>query len=118
MMMDTLRITGLEVSAHIGVHDWERAVRQQLFIDLKLPVDAAAAAGKDDLRNALDYGTVARRVREIVAGSNCQLIESLAELIAERLLGEYPIERATIVVHKPAAVPGARDTSIEIERSR
>jgi len=116
--MDTLRIIGLEVSAHIGVRDWERAVRQQLFIDLELPTDAAAGANNDDLRDVLDYGAVAQRVREIVAGSNCRLIESLAEMIATRLLGEYAIGRVKIVVHKPSAVPGARDTSVEIERSR
>lgn len=116
--MDTLRITGLEVSAYIGVHDWERAVRQRLVIDLELRTDAAAAAAHDDLHHALDYGAVARRVRELVAGSRCQLIETLAELIAARLLGEYNIDRVKVVVHKPSAVPGARDTSIAIERTR
>jgi dihydroneopterin aldolase len=115
---DTLRITGLAVAAYIGVHDWERAVRQPLFVDLEFPTDATAAAKTDDLRDALDYGAVARRVNEIVGASRCGLIETLAELIAERLLAEYSIERVTIVVHKPSAVAGARDTSIEIERSR
>ena len=117
-MTDTLRITRLEVSAYIGVHEWERAVRQQLFIDLALPTDAKAAAGNDDLKDALDYGEVARRVREIVGASRCGLIETLAESIAGRLLGEFSIRRVTVVVHKPSAIPGARDTSIEIERSR
>jgi dihydroneopterin aldolase len=116
--MDTLRITGLEVSAHIGVRDWERAVRQQLFIDLEIPTTAAAAAMDDNLRDALDYGAVARRVREIVGASRCGLIETLAELIAARILSEYSVGRVTVVVHKPSAIPGARDTSIEIERRR
>ena len=117
-MKDTLRITGLEVSAYIGVHDWERTVRQQLFIDLELPTNATAAATTDDLRDALDYGAVARRVVELVGASRCGLIETLAELIAGRLLSEYSIGRVSVVVHKPSAVAGARDTSIEIERSR
>jgi dihydroneopterin aldolase len=116
--MDTLRITGLAVSAYIGVHDWEHAVRQPLFIDLELPTDAAAAAAKDDLRDALDYSAVVQRVREIVAASRCGLIESLAQLIATGILGEYAVQHVTVVVHKPSAVPGARDTSIEIKRSR
>jgi dihydroneopterin aldolase len=115
---DTLRITGLAVSAYIGVHDWERAVRQQLFIDLELPTDATPSAATDDLRDALDYGAVARRVCEIVGASRCALIETLAELIAGKLLSEYSIGRVRVVVHKPSAIPGARDTSIEIERSR
>jgi 7,8-dihydroneopterin aldolase/epimerase/oxygenase len=116
--MDTLRITGLEVSARIGVRDWERAVRQQLFIDLEIPTSAATAATNDDLRDALDYGAVARRVREIVSESRCGLIETLAELIATHILSECSVGRVTVVVHKPSAIPGARDTSIEIERCR
>jgi dihydroneopterin aldolase len=55
-------------------------------------------------------------VREIASGARCQLIETLAELIAERLLAEFAISRITVVVHKPSAVPAARDTSIAIER--
>jgi dihydroneopterin aldolase len=117
-MTDTLRITGLEVSAYIGVHDWERAVRQQLFIDLELPTNATAAATNDDLRDALDYGAVALRVRDIAGTSRCGLIETLAELIAARILSEFSAPRITVVVHKPSAIPGARDTSIQIERSR
>jgi dihydroneopterin aldolase len=57
-------------------------------------------------------------VGEIVGASRCGLIETLAELIAGRLLSEYSIGRVTVVVHKPSAVPGALDTSIEIERRR
>ena len=116
--MDKLRITGLEVSACIGVRDWERQLRQQLLIDLELQTDAATAAAGDDLQDALDYGVVARRIREIVTGSSCRLIETLAELIAAQVLDEFNVQRVKIVVHKPSAVPGARDTSIEIERSR
>jgi dihydroneopterin aldolase len=61
---------------------------------------------------------VARRVGEIVGASRCGLIETLGELIAGRLLSEYSLGRITVVVHKPSAVPGAVDTSIEIQRSR
>lgn len=116
--MDKLRVTGLEVSALIGVRAWERAVRQRLLIDLELETDAHRAAARDDLDAALDYGVIARRVCEIVAAARCRLIESLAEQIAQCLLAEFPVERLTVVVHKPSAVPNAGDTCIEIARSR
>ena len=115
--MDKLRITGLAISARIGVHDWEHQVRQQLLIDLELSIDAKPASATDALRDALDYGAVAREVRDIVSNSSCQLIEALAEMIAQRLLQLYPVESVRIVVHKPSAVAGASDTSIDIVRN-
>ncbi len=116
--MDKLRVTGLEVSALIGVRAWERAVRQRLLIDLEFETDAHRVAATDDLDTALDYGVIARRVCDIVVAARCRLIESLAEQIAQCLLAEFPVARLTVVVHKPSAVPNARDTCIEITRSR
>jgi len=48
-----------------------------------------------------------------------QLIETMAETCALRVLGTHPrVERARVVVHKPAAVPGAADTRVRVERVR
>jgi dihydroneopterin aldolase len=116
--MDKLRVTGLEVSTLIGIHAWERQVRQRLWIDLELDTDAARIAASDDIAAALDYGAIARNVVDFVARAEVRLIETLAERVARRLFDEFPISRLKVVVHKPAAVPNARDTSIEIERTR
>ena len=116
--MDKLRITGLDVSARIGIRAWERQVLQRLAIDLEFDVDAARTASNDDIADALDYGTVAREVVGFVQRSEYRLVESLAEAIAQSLLGAFPIGRVKVTVHKPGAIPGARDTSIEIQRAR
>ena len=116
--MDKLRVTGLEVSALIGIHAWERQVRQRLWIDLELDTDAAHIAISDDIAAAFDYGAIARSVVEFVADAEVRLIETLAARIAQRLFDEFPISRLKVVVHKPSAIPNARDTSIEIERTR
>jgi dihydroneopterin aldolase len=116
--MDKLRIVGLEVSARIGIHAWEQQVLQRLSIDLELDTDAARTAASDDIADALDYGVIARAVIDFVSTSECRLIETLAERIAQRVLEGFPVTRLKVCVHKPGAVPGARDTSIEIERSR
>ncbi len=116
--MDKLRVTGLEVSARIGIRAWERQVLQRLAIDLEFETDAALTAANDDIADALDYGTIAREVVDFVQRSEYRLIETLAVAIAQRLFEAFPIDRLRVTVHKPGAVPGARDTSIEIERAR
>src|SRR5262245_19527984 len=64
--MDKLRITGLTLSALIGERAWERHVRQTIRIDLEFDTDASRAAATDDLAQAIDYGSVARRVADLV----------------------------------------------------
>lgn len=115
--MDKLQITGLRVSAVIGVRDWERQLRQPLLIDLSLAMDAAPAAASDAIGDALDYGAVARRVTELTEASSFQLIETLAESIASTVLDEFAPASVTVKVAKPGAVPQAHGVSIEIERS-
>ena len=116
--MDKLRVAGLEVSAVIGIHAWERNVRQRLSIDLEFETDAARTALSDDIADAHDYGAITREVVTFVERSGFRLIETLAQRIAMRLLDRFPLSRVKVVVHKPSAVTNARDTSIEIERAR
>jgi len=114
--MDKIRISGLTVSALIGVHAWERHIRQTVRVDIELDVDASKPAATDALADAVDYGAVARRVEDLVETARYGLIEALAERIAERILAEFQVPRVKVVLHKPNAVPNAHDTSLEIER--
>jgi 7,8-dihydroneopterin aldolase/epimerase/oxygenase len=116
--MDKLRVTGLALTASIGVRDWETRVRQRVLVDLEWDTDAQRAAQRDDLDDADDYSSVVRCVTDLVDARRFNLIESLAHAIAEQVLAQTRIGRIVVTLHKPSAVPGARDTSITIERSR
>ncbi len=114
--MDKLLINGLEVQAIVGVRDWERQVRQTLQFDLELGVDAQAAARRDAIEDALDYGALARSLTEFVSASRFQLIETLAVEVAAWLKDEHQLPWLKLRVYKPGAVPNARAVVIEIER--
>jgi dihydroneopterin aldolase len=116
--MDRLRIDGLELSASIGVRDWERQVRQRIVVDLEWHTDAARAARRDDLADADDYSRVVRCVTELAGERHFNLIESMAEAIANTILERTSIARLAVTLHKPAAIPTAEDTSVTIERIR
>ena len=53
--MDTVLIEGLNLRSVIGVHAWERAIRQRLQLDLALTVDTSAAGQSDAIEDAVDY---------------------------------------------------------------
>lgn len=116
--MDIVYIHDLRIEATIGVYDWERRIRQQLMVDLDLANDNRKAAVRDDIHDTIDYGAVATRVRAFVEGSEFQLIETLAERIAEILIGEFKVPWVRVKINKQGAVRGVRDVGVVIERGR
>ncbi len=118
MNRDRIRIRRLAVDTVIGVHDWERHVRQRLYLDLDMAVDASTAAASDALEDALDYQAVSERLAELAAASSFQLIETLAEVMARQLLEEFGLTWLRLELSKPAALPGTTVVSVAIERSR
>ena len=116
MKTDIVYIRELEVETIIGIFDWERERRQIVSIDLDLGFDIRAAAKSDDIADALDYKAISHRVRDFVTGAEFQLVEALAEAIAEIVLAEFPVPWLRLRVGKPGAVTGSRDTGVIIER--
>ena len=116
--MDTVYIRGLKADAVIGVYDWERTIRQPLVIDLELASDNRAAAANDAIEDAVDYDAISGRVLAYVADSEYQLIETLAEHLAEIILREFGIPWLRLQVAKPGAVEAADSVGVVIERGQ
>lgn len=108
-------VTGISMSAYIGVYPNEKRAPQPLVVDLALEVDWLSAAQSDELSLTLDYQRLCALASEVAAEHHRNLIETLAYEIALRLLEEPTVSRARVTVHKPGAVPQARDTSVTIE---
>src|SRR5256885_16064940 len=77
-MADRIELRGLTVRGHHGVFDHERRDGQDFVVDITVWIDLATAAASDDLADTLDYGTLAQRAADIVAGPPRQLIEAVA----------------------------------------
>jgi dihydroneopterin aldolase len=72
-------------------------------VDLALLLDTGPAAGTDDLRETVDYGTLVNRVRRDVESDPVDLIETLAQRIADTCLADRRVRTAEVTVHKPQA---------------
>lgn len=118
-MSDVIRLTGLKFDGRHGVHDHERESDQPFVVDVTLRLNTLRAGTTDALEDTVDYSAVARDVGAVVAGPSRNLIETLAEQIAQRILSAYPIDSIEVTVHKPAAQLGIAfsDVSVTISRS-
>jgi len=78
--------------------------------------DVANAARTDAIEDTLNYKAVAKRVIEFVGESDFQLVETLAERVAEIVLNEFDVKWLRLRVNKKGAVRYAGDVGIIIER--
>jgi 7,8-dihydroneopterin aldolase/epimerase/oxygenase len=120
MTLDQITIAGLRVRGRHGVYEDERAAGQEFLVDATLWLDTAAAAAADDLTLTADYGVIAGRLAEIVAGEPVALIETLAVRLAAACLADGAVAEVEVTVHKPQAPVGVpvSDIAVTIHRSR
>jgi dihydroneopterin aldolase len=115
---DIIFLRDLRVQTVVGIWDWERKIKQTVSIDLEMGADIRKAAATDKIDDTLNYKSVAKRVQEFVGDSEFQLVETMAEKIAETILAEYEIPWIDVRVNKPGAIRGARDVGVKIRRHR
>ena len=120
MSKDKILISSIDCVAAVGVTPEERTILQRLSIDIEILTDSARAAHSDSLRDAIDYSKIATLVMEVCRSRDFHLIETLAELLAARILGEFPTPEVRVLVRKisPVVEPRVTHVSIEIVRSR
>jgi len=114
--MDIVYVRGLEVKTVIGVYDWEREIKQPITVDLDMANDFSKAAETDDHKYVLDYKIVCVRVTEFIEKSDLQLLEAMAEAIAALIRKEFHVPWVRVRVGKPAAITGAKEVGVLIER--
>jgi dihydroneopterin aldolase len=118
--VDHVALRGLKARGHHGVYPQEREEGQTFVVDLVLGLDTAAAAAGDDLTKTVHYGVVAEEIVNVVRGEPVELIETLAQRIADQCLKHAVVQEAEVTVHKPEApiaVP-FDDVTITIHRRR
>ena len=117
---DRIELRGLRAHARHGVYAIERQRGQVFRVDVVLGLDTRPAAASDDLADTVDYGALARDVLGVVEGEPVDLIETLAQRIADVCLVDERVQWTEVTVHKPAAPIEATfsDVALTIHRSR
>ena len=115
--MDTIFLEQVKVDTKLGVPEWERMVAQTVVLDIEISYDLARAGKSDAIADTIDYGAVVSRIRETLAEHSFQLVEALAEHIAQLILKEFKAENVKIKVAKPAILPGLKALGVVIERN-
>lgn len=118
MAMDKVFIKGLSIQTTIGFFAWEKQIKQTLVIDLAMGWDIRPAALNDELDKTLDYAQISEQIEEFANTNQVDLLETLAERLAQFLMTNYHIPWLKLTLHKPNAVHNAASVGVEIERGQ
>lgn len=114
--MDIIYLNDLKIDTVIGIYDWERRITQTVSFDLEMATDIRKAAASDAIADTLDYKAVAKRLIQFVSESQFQLVETLAERVADIILTEFNVPWVRVRLNKKGAVRHASGVGILIER--
>jgi dihydroneopterin aldolase len=115
---DRVFLRELAVECVIGFLDWERLVKQTVYLDIEAPIDCRKAALNDDVAQTLDYKRLAKVVIAFVGASEFKLVETLADRTAQLILKEFDLPWVKLTLNKRGAIRAARDVGVTIERRR
>ena len=113
-----VRVRDLVLPASIGIYDHEKQAPQRVCFNVELKVREGGGPVGDDIANVLSYEDIVDGIKAIVADGHINLVETLAERVAELCLADPRVGSARVGVDKLDIVPEAASVGVEIERSR
>ncbi|OCG16832.1 dihydroneopterin aldolase [Gilliamella sp. App6-5] len=114
---DRVLIEGLTVLTTIGVYDWEKTIKQKLILDLEMAWDNQPAGESDNVSLCLDYFKVSQSITQFIESSKFELIECVAEKVAEMIIKQFAVNWLKVKVSKPNAIVNAQNVAVLIERT-
>lgn len=119
-MNDKISLTGISGFGYHGVLESERKSGQEFLVDVVLYCDLGEAGKSDDLSKTINYADVAALIHKRIIGEPVNLLERLAQLIAEDIINNFDVNEVEVTVHKPQApIPlPFTDVSVSIKRKR
>ena len=111
-------IERLELMGSIGVYEHEHRDRQPVVISLYLDVTDTYDGASDKLIDVYDYDIAIQAIRDTVEAGHYNLIETLAETIANLVLTDNRVAHVRVRIEKPAVLTACQAIGIEIERHR
>ncbi|MBL4603125.1 MAG: dihydroneopterin aldolase [Emcibacteraceae bacterium] len=111
-------VRDLLIPSSIGIYDHEKEDRQKIRINIDLCVKEDSAPLNDEYVNVVCYEKVVNNIKNIVSSGHFELVETLAEKIAEYNMIDTRIVSVRVRIEKLEAIENTTSVGVEIERHR
>ena len=109
-------VRDLALIAMVGIYEHEKKHPQRILVNIDCAVQEMGGPLEDNIKNVVSYEKVVKDVKSIVHDGHVNLVETLAEKIAAKVLRHKAINRVRVRVEKLDIIPEASSVGIEIER--
>ena len=116
VVLDHVFVHDFVLDVEIGVYTHEKGVTQRVRFSVDVDILPATSNLNDDIHRALDYDHIIGGIKSIIARGHINLVETLAEEVANLCLAHPRATRVTVIIEKLDKEPGA--VGVEIVRSK
>lgn len=114
--MDIIFIRDFRLNITVGLYEWEKLAPQNVQFDLEIGIPGTHASQSDAIGDTIDYAKVVQRIEASLRDNKIQLLEKLAEHIAQLVMGEFKAPWVKVSVTKLAALKNVKQLGVTIER--
>lgn len=115
-MTNVIRIKNASFYAYHGALQEEQIIGGKFDVDIDMYFDFSKAAENDDLSKTINYDLVYKFIHKIISSEKLFLIETLATIIADKILEKYSqIDKIAVRVRKNSVPVGGLIDCVEAE---
>ena len=115
-MTNNIFLHGLKLNTKIGFPDWERAVSQQLIIDVDIQLKGNQIFNSNDISKTIDYALIESEIKEAASRHEHHLLEDFGEDIVSRLKEKFQFEKIKLKISKQKILPDTDFVGVILER--
>jgi dihydroneopterin aldolase len=115
---DIVIIRDLSLMMSVGINDFEKTKQQRVIINVEIGVEPNNGAQSDNISDVLSYADIIIDIERIAYGQHFNLVETLAEQIADSILKYPQALHARIRAEKPDVFIHAAGVGVEIFRQK
>ncbi len=117
LVLDRISVRGLVLDCNIGVFEEEKLCTQRVRFTVEVSVYPTPHTKSDNVEHIVNYDTVVEAIRRVISKGHINLLETLAERVAEECLADRRAAKVHILVEKLDRLEGA-SLGVEIERAQ
>lgn len=114
-----IRLNDMVFYGFHGVHDEERKLGQRFIVTVHMHTDPGIDSQIKHLEDTVDYTKVYAEIKQILETRQFYILEDCANMIADKLLADFPLIRSvTVCIQKPSVAIQGILKSVEVELTR
>lgn len=117
-MKSKIIIKKAQFQCNVGITEQERSKKQEIIIDIDMFCNIKKSTQTDNIKDTIDYFKVHAGIKKIIENKQYNLLETIANKIADYILENYNIKKISILIQKPNAFKKVEYAGIRIEKNK